>query len=99
MRLACTPNGGQLYFVGGDQSIDLAALRIDAEGKDHADVGEVLLVSYLTKKGFHNFEPIEYGHNFGEDGGILPTLHYDTRNKLLYLSGGSYVVTDAGIEN
>ena len=99
VELACTPNGRQLYFVGGNQAVDLEAIGIEAEGKDHADIGEVLLISYYTRKGFHNFEPIEYGHTFGEDGGFQPSLHYDLRNKLLYLTGGSYYVTAAGIED
>lgn len=99
VRVGCTPDGGQLYFVGGMQAVNLDALGIDEANKDHVDLGECLLISYITKKGFHDFENIEYGHNFGEDGGTLPSLHYDVRNRLLYLTGGSYVVTAAGIEN
>ena len=99
VRVGCTPDGGQIYFVGGSQAVDLDQLRINHAGKDHVDLGDCLLISYITKKGFHDFESIEYGHNFGEDGGTQPSLHYDVRNRLLYLTGGTYVVTAAGIEN
>jgi len=100
VRLASTPEGGSLYFVGGDQALDLASLGIeDATGKDHMDIGQVKYITYFTSKAFHNFEPMEYRHKFGEDGGELPLLCYDTLNEALYLVGGTYTVKPEGIVN
>lgn len=100
VRVGCTPDGGQLYFVGGDQAIDLKKLNLDKYlPKDHVTIGPVVKIAYFTSKVFHNFEPSTYEHEFGEEGGILPLLHYDVRNRLLYLTGGSYTVQPEGITN
>lgn len=100
IRLACTPDGGQLYFVGGDQTTDLAAFGLKATlPKDHVLLGEVRQITYHTSKVFHNFEPTDYWHNFGDEGGERPVLHYDVQNGLLYLTGGSYQVRPEGIAN
>jgi hypothetical protein len=100
VRVAATPDGGQLYFVGGDQELDLVALGLDKYlPKDHLTIGPVLKIAYHTSKAFHNFEPSVYEHRFGEDGGTLPLLHYDVRNRRLYLTGGSYQVKPEGIVN
>lgn len=100
VRLACTPDGGQLYFVEGDQEIDLKKLGLDKYlPKDHVTIGPVAKIAYFTSKDFHNFEPSTYEHEFGEEKGKLPILHYDVRNKLLYLTDGSYEVRPEGITN
>lgn len=98
VRLACTPDGRQLYIVGGDQELDLAALKIPERG--NAEVGEVAFIVYRTRKGFHNFEKTDYSHKFGEArGGQRPTLGYDAYNKRMFLVGGSYTVKPEGIVN
>ncbi|GIU80920.1 MAG: hypothetical protein KatS3mg005_4158 [Bryobacteraceae bacterium] len=100
VRVAATPDGGQLYFVGGDQEIDLKTLALDKYlPKDHVTLGPVAKIAYYTSKAFHDFQPSVYEHRFGEDGGSLPLLHYDVRNKRLYLTGGSYQVRPEGIVN
>lgn len=99
--LCAEPTGRQLYILGGNQALDLDALDLgdgDAE-KDHVYLGECAFVVYDTRKGFHNFERTEYGHEFGEEGGELPTLNYDRLNRLLYFTGGSYLVKPEGIVN
>jgi len=99
-RLAASPEGGALYFEGGDQKLDLAALGIKNDtGKDHLEIGQVLKIVYRTSKAFHSFEPTDYVHTFGEDGGTLPTLAYDVLNRRLYLIGGTYQVRPEGIVN
>ena len=99
-RLAASPEGGSLYFEGGDQKLDLAALGIKNDtGKDHLEIGQVLKITYRTSKAFHSFEPTDYVHTFGEDGGTLPTLAYDVLNRRLYLIGGTYQVRPEGIVN
>lgn len=97
VRVGTTGDGGQLYFVNGDQAVDLAG--IPHAGKDHVDLGTAHKIVYYTSKDFHNFEPSEYSHSFGEENGIRPTLHYDVRSKRLYLTGGDYRVKREGIVN
>lgn len=100
VRMACSPDGGTLYFVGGDQKLALKELGL-AEWlpKDRVTVGEVERIVYRTSKAFHNFEPTDYEHTFAEEGGELPILGYDTLNGKLYLTGGSYQVRPEGIRN
>jgi hypothetical protein len=99
VRLACNPEGTQLYFEGGDQALDLKALGIagDQANKDHVDLGVCDYIAYETRKGFHDFARVDYWHKLGEVSKIRPTLHYDTLNELLYLSGGNYHVKPEGI--
>lgn len=100
VRLACSSDGGQLYFVGGDQRLDLEALKVAKTlPRDHVLVGAVAQIVYHTSKGFHDFHASDYQHDFGEDGGTLPLLCYDTQSKRLYLVGGTYKVKPEGIVN
>jgi hypothetical protein len=111
-RLASSENGKQLYVVGGDQSIDLAALGIDGEEaeKDCVFVGEVHCIMYVTAKdhlGKADMVIGPYEHHMGEKGGTMPVLIYDTLNDQVGFAGGSYFIdpTDydgkhsAGIRN
>ncbi len=100
VKVTATGNGGQIYFVGGDQRLDLAGLGLGKLlPKDHITIGEARRIVYRTSKAFHNFEPTDYVHRFGEEGGQEPTLCYDVLNAKLYLSGGSYQVRPEGIVN
>lgn len=100
VRLGASPDGGSLYFVGGDQALDLHALGLDRHlPKDHLVVGQVETIVYYTSKAFHNFEPTEYEHEFGEEGGEQPILNYDALSHKFYLTGGSYQVKPEGIVN
>lgn len=100
VRVGCTPDGGQIYFVGGDQEIALEKLGLARWlPKDHVTLGPVAKIAYYTSKVFHDFELIIYKHEFGDERGVMPLLHYDVRNKLLYLTGGSYQVRPEGITN
>jgi hypothetical protein len=99
VRLAASPDGGQLYLIG-NQRLDLAALGLDKYmPKDHITVGAVSQVVYATSKAFHNFAPTEYEHEFGEEGGAEPMLGYDVLSEKFYLTGGSYQVRPEGIVN
>lgn len=98
VTLTSTPDGKQMYFVGGDQVPPLAQLGVDGS-KVHVCLGTLNKIVYLTRKGFHNFEPVEYVHRMGEEGGVPPDINYDTASKLLYLVGGTYRVKPAGITN
>lgn len=99
VRLACSPDGGQLYLVG-NQRLDLEALGLDRYmPKDHITVGPVETIVYHTSKAFHNFEPTDYEHTFAEEGGEQPVLGYDVLSEKFYLTGGSYHVKPEGIVN
>ena len=98
VRLACTPDGQQLYIVGGDQELDLEALGL--LDRANVEVGELARVVYDTRKGFHNFERTHYVHDMGEGrGGRRPTLGYDALNHQLFIVGGTYSVRPEGITN
>jgi hypothetical protein len=99
--LSSSEDGRQLYFVGGDQEIPLAKLKLGG-GKWKRDsmlLGELIEITYRTKKSMHKFEPIDYYHKAGEDSGVRPVVLYDQRSKLLSLSGGQYEVRPEGIVN
>lgn len=100
-RLAASPDGRQLYLVGGDQAAALADLGLTDDEADHEHVllGAARSITYSTRKGFHNFELVDYVHEFGEDGGTPPTLNYDATNKRLYFVGGTYKIRPEGIVN
>lgn len=100
IRVTCTPDGGQIYFIGGNQTTDLDPFGLKRTlPKDYVVLGEVRQITYHTSKLFHNFAPTDYWHNFGDEGGERPMLEYDTQNRLLYLTGGSYQVRPEGISN
>jgi hypothetical protein len=106
VRCACSPEkdakgkpvGRSIYFVSGDQALNLEALGIDGRRvKDQIRIGDAVAITYFTSKAFHDFEPSDYEHQFGEETGDLPTLNYDTLSRRLFLTGGSYEVRPEGI--
>jgi hypothetical protein len=97
-KVVCTPDGSNIYFVGGDQAIDLEALELTTD-KDTIELGPCTYICYFTVKGFHDFAPTKYWHRFGEEDGVFPRLGYDRLNKRLYLIGGAYQVKREGIVN
>jgi len=100
VKACCSEDGGQIYFVGGDQRLNLNKLGLaDTLPKDHVVIGPLLDLVYFTAKKFDGFKPFEYEHAMGEEGGELPTLLYDVRSELFYLAGGSYQCLQPGIVN
>jgi hypothetical protein len=98
-ELCSSEDGRQLYIEGGDQALDLKALKMDSDKwvKDSMTIGVLVELTYRTKKGFHRFKTTDYFHKLGEESGIQPYLLYDSRNKLLSISGGAYRVEEPGI--
>jgi hypothetical protein len=97
------PAGTNIEFVGGDQDIDWQTVDgAGAEGKYLVYVGPVWAVSYFADK-HHLSGPkaqkdgIEYRHEFGDDGGELPHLVFDARNRKLLLVGGEYHIEPEGV--
>jgi len=98
VTVAMSEDGGQIYFLGGDQTLNLAKLGMAGQlPKDHVVIGPVFEIEYVTQKEFDGFKTLNYFHEFGEEGGELPTLCYDVRSKLMYLVGGSYQCLAPGI--
>lgn len=100
VKLASTPDGKQLYFIGGDQSLPLKELGFENSHVRQAMViGVLAKVTYRTRKGFDKFESIDYYHELGEETGEPPYLLYDPVNKHMYVAGGDYKILPAGITN
>lgn len=97
-QATCTGDGRNIYLIGGDQQVNLEALDIGSD-KDSIELGPCTYIEYHTVKGFHDFEPIDYWHRFGEEDGVLPLLCYDRLNHALFLMGGNYSVRPEGIVN
>lgn len=95
--LAFVKKPPQLYVRGGDQSVNLRDFGIKTVHESEI-LGEVKEVVYFTEK-LHLIEKDggkgPYGHKFSWP---LPTLVYDTRNKLLSFSGGGYTIPAEGID-
>lgn len=99
--LTSSPDGKQLYIMGGDQELDLDGLEMDGPEwvKDLMVIGVLTQVTYETQKAFHQFQMIDYFHELGEESGVQPLLVYDTLNKRLSIVGGQYEVKFEGIVN
>ena len=107
----CAANKQQIQFVDGDQVLTFNAhvcreLELDDEEleKQYVNVGPVYSIVYFADKHHlegpkYQEEGTSYQHKFGEEGGRLPSLFYDTLNEQILLVGGSYTITDEGIKN
>lgn len=103
VKLASSPDGKQLYCIGGNQNLT-GCLDKDSLEKDFVDLGECIQVQYLARKVHANFEPVSYYHKFGEKTGARPQLAYNKLQKQIYFVGGEYFIdtkqgVSPGIEN
>lgn len=104
VKLASSPDGKQLYLIGGNQDLG-RVLRPESLAKDFVDLGDVAEISYDARKVHNNFEPTEWVHKFGEKTGDLPRAWYDKIRKRIYFAGGAYFIKSGpggispGIEN
>lgn len=96
------PEGKNIEFVGGDQDIPWTEIEDVATDKNLVLVGPVCEINYFADK--HHLEGpaeqkrgITYYHEFGDEGGELPYLVFDTRNSKLMLVGGDYTIEPEGI--
>ena len=95
------PKGRQLYFIGGDQTLDEALLRklgCDPE-KDICDLGDLALIEYFAQKRFDRFDPTIYFHILGEETDVRPRVFYMRHARQIFLAGGEYRVLPTGIDN
>lgn len=101
--LVVAPNKGNIEFVGGDQDFNWWEIEGATQGDKHLVlVGPVCEIDYFADK--HHLDGpeeqkqgITYFHEFGEGGGELPLLLFDTRNKKLLFAGGDYTIEPEGI--
>jgi len=98
VKLASSPNGGQLYFLGGNQALDgtLSRFKTDAT-KDLVDLGEAQSIVYRAAKDFTGFKSSDWEHAFGEESGERPSAFYDKLKRRIFLVGGTYRVERPGI--
>lgn len=99
--LAQDIDGTQLHIVGGDQSVDVEAFGVRGERR-YEMLGLVELVAYHTTKDHLSEEDggtADYHHEFGENGGALPCLMYDTVDSKLTFVGGDYRLLSVGIDD
>jgi hypothetical protein len=100
VKLASSPDGRQLYFIGGDQSVDVKKFGLGVKDiRDNMLLGTIEEITYETEKGFHKFQKTQYFHKLGEETGVKPVLAYNPQNETLSVVGGQYVVKDVGICN
>lgn len=95
VHLASNEDGTQLFFIGGDQALDLESLGFEDHelSKESVVVGIITELMYRTQKEFDKFEMIDYFHHLSEDTKRpQPSLLYDTINKSMSVSGGSYYI-------
>lgn len=104
----------QLFIEGGDQSVRLSDFGIFEPYHEMEVLGRCRNVYYYTRKDHLGSDggTATYNHKFGGmrevkgRGGKarrkrspLPTILYDTRNRLLSFAGGGYTIPDEGIDN
>ena len=108
VRLASSPDGGQLFLVAGDQELDLSRFPGIDQTKDTILLGQAVSIVYYTAK--HHLRRRDrmggpYSHEFGEDekprrrAQARPSMLYDRLNRRILFAGGNYRVEDRGIVN
>jgi len=94
VKLACDPQGAQLYFIGGNQ--DLPDSELTAQGypvsERWVELGTCYAIDYRTEKSFDRFRSHDYAHEFGEETGERPTAWYDREARKIVLVGGAYKI-------
>jgi hypothetical protein len=100
VTLASTPNGRQLYLLGGNQNLNGMLEKFAADpSKDLVDLGEAHAVVYRAAKAQSGFKPGDFIHEFGEESGVRPQAFYDRLKQRVFLMGGDYRVEAPGIIN
>jgi hypothetical protein len=103
VTLASSPDGKQLYCIGGNQDLS-RCIEAGSLEKDFVDLGEATEVQYLARKVHGKFQPVSYYHKFGEVNGARPQLMFDKLKKQIFFIGGDYWIdakqgVSPGIEN
>lgn len=100
VKVASSPNGKQLYLIGGNQNIDSHLEQIGGDAsKDFVELGQAIYISYATRKSIDDFKWTEYVHKLGEETSEPPIAFYNRLQRRIYLVGGRYTVEAPGIIN
>jgi hypothetical protein len=94
VKLATDAKGKRLYIVGGSQKMPAEFLKDKETDGRYFNLGTCYGISYQTEKIFDGFQTTTYAHEFGEETGERPELHYDSETKRLLLVGGAYHIAD-----
>lgn len=94
VTLASSPDGKQLYAIGGNQNLNGCLAKFEGidPQKDFIDLGEIAFVVYEARKIHSNFEPTEWVHKFGGKGNTRPAWMYDRLKKQIFFIGGEYFI-------
>ena len=102
MKLAADRHEGdkQLYIVGPEAGLVEKKLRNLAEfllteydpSHEFMAFGPLYGFTYEAEKRMDKFKPVSYGHQFGEENGIVPSLWYHRPTESLLIVGGDYRV-------
>jgi hypothetical protein len=98
VMVASSPNGRQIYLLGGNQDISdsLGSMGADVS-KDLIDLGDAVFISYDASKWQTDFKPTIWEHKLGEESGIHPRGFYDQLKRRIFFAGGNYRVERPGI--
>ena len=83
-------------FHWGDEPNKVRKVQFEMPPDVATELGELVAVTYRTSK---DGERATWEHEFGEEGGKKPRLVADPESKKLFIVGGDYTVTGAGIED
>lgn len=83
-------------FHWGNTAEKIVPVAMEMPPEIATELGELVAVTYRTVK---DGERATWEHEFGEEGGKRPTLVADPVTKKLFIAGGDYTITAAGIEN
>jgi len=94
VTLASSPDGRQLYAIGGNQNITDCLKKFEGVDptKDFIDLGEVAAVVYEARKIHDSFQPVQYVHKFGGAGHTSPRWFFDRLKKQIFFIGGEYFI-------
>lgn len=98
VKLASSPDGRQLYLLGGDQDIAGALEEHNVDtSRELIDLGDAVFVSYDASKWQTDFKSTIWEHKLGEESGIHPRGFFDRLKRRIFLAGGNYRVERPGI--
>jgi hypothetical protein len=98
IELCASADRKQLFFLGGKQGDIVSRFgEFEADAKhDLVDLGNMVALGYEAQKSqAGDTEPRPYSHIFGEEGGTPPRASWDSLNKRVLLSGGTYHLEEA----
>jgi hypothetical protein len=98
---ASSPNGKQLYFIGGNQRLpdDLLQEFGADPAKDLAVLGMAAAFTYWDRKKESQWKLVEWRHELGEESGEQPVCLYDRLQERVFFAGGTYYLKGTWVMN